>query len=147
MRTEALHALDDEEFADEMKDSLGDDLRWHSFMDGTIVDRTHGALEVLHAKLTSQILVRGEDEDVDRGWLSRARGLRAMVLARVRQVDRVGASNTTILRRWKAFAHELCEIVEDSDLADELLVTDAPFGDITAQQWVSRRREKRAVAA
>lgn len=142
-----LDELNDEEYSDEMQESLGNDIRWAPFVDGTRLDRTLSALEVLSASLTDQILRHGEGPNVNKEWLGRARGLRGIVLARVRQVNRLEASRVARERAWKRFAHELCEIIEDSDLAEELDEIDAPFGDITAQQWVSRRRVKRGLAA
>lgn len=142
-----LDELDDEEYSDEMQHSLGDDIRWAPFKETSRLERTLSALEVLSASLTDQILRHGEGENVNREWLGRARGLRGIVLARVRQVTRLEASHTARERMWKAFAHDLCEIVEDSDLDYELDELDAPFGDITARQWVARRRVKRGLAA
>ena len=146
-----LQDLNDEEFADEMSASLGNDLRWHPFVDGQVIEHTKSALAKLTASLDAQLLRYGAGPEADLEWVARTKGLRGIVNARTKEVDRRVArmenSHTEEKRAWKAFAHELCEIIEDAGLAVELDDLDAPFGGITAREWVSRRRVKRGLAA
>lgn len=150
-----LSELNDAEYLDEIGLAVGDDTAWAKFVVEPLLGRTQDALDMLSASLASQVLRYGNTPDADLEWVHRAQGMQRLVAARSKQVRRRlgvgqpgleqghGARETL----WKAFAHELCELVEDSDLAGELDDVDAPFGNITAQEWVSRRRVKRGLDA
>lgn len=143
-----LMDLDDDEFVDELSHRLGNDKAWAPFVDEDTVERTRDALETLTASLDAQLFHHGDDTTQHDNWLGRAKGLRRLCGMRLYQVNRqllrADGSHTQRERELRAFAHELCEIIEDSDLAYELTQTSTPFEGLNAAQWMARRREKRA---
>ena len=140
--------MDDDEFVDELSHRLGNDKAWAPFVDDDVVERTRDALETLTASLDAQLLHHGEGSTQQGNWLGRTKGLRRWCGMRLYQVNRqllrADGSHTQRERELRAFAHELCEIIEDSNLAAELVETDTPFEGLNAAQWMARRREKRA---
>lgn len=145
-----LNNLDDDEFLDEVGEHLGwDDPDWASFCDGDVIRRTGEALEVMEVRVMQQLTAREGDESTEnQAWRRKAKNFHSLVSLHLRQVRRriheIDAREQSNARHWKAFAHSLVDILDDSDMSDTLDDIIIPIGGLTARQWRDRRVEKRA---
>lgn len=141
-----LENLSDEEFADELSENLGRDSNWPTFLENAVVRRTGEALEEMQVDVENQIRKHEGKPDTDMDWLRRASNFHGTVTMRLRQARRVirglDAKANASVSHWKNFAHELVNIIEDSDLNAELDDIMIPIGGLTARQWRDRRVEK-----
>lgn len=150
MNEHTIANLDDLEFEDELRENLtpqSEAGNWHLFEHATNVRRTQQILEQMQTKVETQLEKHGnQDED----WFRRANNFLRLVTMRLKQVNRVihwlDGSATEREKKWRAFAHQLAEALENSDndgMLDEIRI---PIGQprITAQEWLDVRRAKRA---
>ncbi|UOE45906.1 hypothetical protein [Agromyces larvae] len=141
-----LRAMPEEQFEKVVTDSLVETRNWNgSFQHPDVIHRTGAALVTALALTNIRIERRRTDprfgpEDIDRIESFRAH-LLAVVESTDRRIDHLSTSTSRTVRRWKDFAEELIEVVEDSHLAWALDEIDNPFGD-TAREWIERRRIK-----
>ena len=150
MNENTLHELDDEQFHDEVGENVGFSANWKHFTNSLVIHRTLHALEMLEISLEGQLAKHAEKEGNEE-WALRTARFKKIVDARLRdvryRVRKIEASAAQRESGWKAFAHKLAEEIEDSEFADVLDTIKTPLGDLTAAEWLSRRREKRALQA
>lgn len=148
-RSVNLSELDEDQFADEVDMNLGLDDNWKPFIAPQFVRQTGEVLEELEVSLQMQIRSHGGDGTTD--WERRIGNKLSLVQFRLRQARRRirehDAGGRERESAWKAFAHELADAVEDSDLSGELDAIMTPFDDLSARQWLQRRRVKRGLEA
>jgi len=153
INADTLTRLDEDEFADELNEHLGfNDTGWNAFLDHRVVRRTGEALEELTTKVETQIRAHeAETSEEHFVWERKAKNFKSLVDLRLRKARReiylMEGSTEQRMKAWKAFAHELVDTIEDSDLNAELDEIVVPLGNLTARQWRDRRNEKRADAA
>ncbi len=135
----------------DFEEAVTEDLRvtgdWRGpFMQSETIDRTRSALSGIILSVARQLEKYSDSDESDEGWSARTESFKAFLENTLKTVDRRIASLTNGIgnkeRAWRAFAHELCEIIEESNLDQELDDSIIPFGDLTARQWLARRREK-----
>lgn len=136
--------LTGDEFHDWISKNLNYKNDWSTLLVAAHLPRTVDSVEGLIDSLERQL---DEHLGKDETWDRRTKNMLKMAEGRLRQTERHAGSGTRQLSAVKDFAAELCEIIEDSDLSAELDLTDFPFGDITAREWLARRREKRGEVA
>lgn len=148
MNVQELLDLDDDEFADEVDRNKGIDRDFAPFMHPDIAARTGEVLELFLVSVEMQLEAHPGGDDTDETWLRRSLNFQRLINFRLRQVRRrirsTSSGDGSRERAWRAFAHEIAELAEDSDMAVGLHDIYTPFGDLDAQEWLDRRREKRA---
>lgn len=137
--------LEGEAFHGWISQNLDYRVDWSKILVSEHINRTMYSLEGLLLNLKTAI---EESDDGDSERVRRLEIKKSKVEVRLRQVERHlhGTGGARQMSEWKAFAHSLCEIIEDSDLVAELDVEMAPFG-LTAREWLTRRRVKRGDVA
>ena len=149
MNVEQLNDMDDDDFADEVNKNLSFEGDWDLFMQPGIAARTG---EVLEEMLTSiEMQLTSHEDDGDAVWLRRAKNFEKLVTWRLRLVRRrisgVSESAKKREKELRAFADKLAVLAEKSNMRAGLLDIYFPFGGLNAQEWIDRRREKRAAEA
>lgn len=138
--TENPAALGGDEFHDWIAHNLNYKNDWSQLLVSEHLNRTIDSVEGLIDSLERQIEEHGGKNEV---WDRRTRNMLKMAEGRLRQLRRHASVDGNKLVEWKAFAHSLVDIIDDSDMADELDIEMAPVGGLTARQWRDRRDEKR----
>lgn len=147
-----LEDLDYDDFVEQIEGTLGNTDNFAPFLAPEVLPKTLDYLEQLRDSLESQLETwTPETPNFDADWAKRTQGFRSLVLTRTKLVKRrlglevahPGVSRNVELSAWKRFAHRLCEVLDDYEEASlELDVLEAPFGGLTARQWLARRIEK-----
>jgi len=141
-----LAALDVKSYVAELKSRLRDDQRWADMLDPLLVERTRDVLTRMIESLDAQKARAVRDGISDSRWLHGMGDLRRYALRRLEVMPLpIGGSSSKESKAWRAFS---------ARLAEELLVVDpltlnklkAPYGDMTAREWLKARNEKREVA-
>jgi hypothetical protein len=144
-----LEALDDAAYAE----ALTADVKYakaHSspFQSEALITRTENALVDALWQVDIHIQQQAEDPSCPPERYKRSQNFRLLILSAIDITERrrdyysanKGAANA--LRAWRAFAHELADIIEDGADAYELDEVEIPFGGLTARQWLEVRRVK-----
>lgn len=150
-----LEEMDDGDFAEAVVDDLRCTGQWHGpFVAPQNIDRTAAVLEDRIVQIEQQLERYEADPSSSESWVMKARNFLTFLRSTLNRVERrmesLERNAATRLSKWKEFAHELCDIIAESDLDEELDDLQIPVGELTARQWVARRVEKdpsRAVAA
>lgn len=138
--------LEHEEFHDWIAKNLNYKNDWKELLTSETIERTADSLDGLISSLKQQLADYGDAPNPDPSWSKRTKNMLAMAESRMRQIDR-HTSKASQVSQWKAFAHDLVDIINDSDMDAELDIEMAPFGGLTAREWRDRRDEKRGVVA
>ena len=144
--TDTPTALEGAYFHDWIAHNLNYKVDWSTLLVAEHLPRTIDSVEGLVDSLQFQIAEHAGAVN-NEVWEKKASRMLVMAQGRLRQLERHAGASGKQLSAIKEFAQELCEILEDSDLEGELDLTSFPFGDITARQWLDRRRVKRGEVA
>lgn len=145
---EQLAKLSPEDFKNVIKRRLIPNERFQGFLHEVVIDRTHEWLLDAADSVASRIIVLRREGLEDS--LQKAEGFERLVKSRIRTVEiRKGVKNghNIAMKQLRAFAHELCAALSDSDNADALDSIKFPWDDLTAEEWFCRRLEKRGLLA
>lgn len=136
------------EYANEVKGRLRSDREWVTMLDDTIIERTRSCLIRIVTSIDAQkkrIALRNEPTDTN--WVNSANKLQNLAQARLDEmpVERESMGPTSKeARAWRAFSARLAVVLHDRD-PEALDGLEAPYGGMTARQWLSARNAKAAV--
>lgn len=140
-------ALEVQEYANEVKSRLRRDEEWTTMLDDRLVERTRSCLIRIVTSIDAQrkrIALKNEPEDVK--WVSSVDSLQKLAQWRLDTMplekEDMGPSSKEV-KVWRAFSARLAAILDDRDPAvlDRLV---APYGGLTAREWLSARDAKAA---
>lgn len=139
-----LAALDHKGYVHQIKARLRDDERWLVLLDPVLVERTRASLARVIDSIDAQKTRVAEEGDVDQKWLHSINGLRRHAKARLDAIAPTVApviSGSKEARAWRRFSARLAGVLESADhpALDELK---APYGGLTAREWLAAREEK-----
>lgn len=141
-----LASLRDRDYIAEVKARLRDDSRWVVLLDPVLTARTRWGLTRIIESIDEQKDRVAESGETDEEWLRRVNALRRYTknrLDRMAPVDIGARSNTKEARAWRAFSARLARALATTD-PDALDVLYAPYGGMTAAEWLSARDAKAA---
>lgn len=149
-RSAELAQMSDEEFIEELNNNMGNFTSFHPFTTGANSDRTRDALRDMVAKVDGDMIKFEHAAGTDPDWILRAKGFRRIAercLGQLKHQDEIrNRKHGAELRAWRAFAHQLCEVVEAGLPFEALDDIPMPYFDgMTARQWFDRRLEKRGL--
>lgn len=133
---EELVTLSPEDFKNVIKRRLMPNERFQAFLHERVIDRTHEWLMDAADSVAARIIVLRREGLEDS--LQKAEGFERLVKSRIRTVEiRKGVKNghNIAMKQLRAFAHELCAALSDSDNADALDTIKFPWDDLTAEEW------------
>jgi hypothetical protein len=151
--------LDVADFASALNAVIGDMKGLEPFLEPGVLHSTHQHFITLLANVDRQLAQYSDGPTASPDWVRRTQGFRALILSRVRMIERRVLSGDRRVQResgdltgrereseWKRFAHRLIEAMledeVDNDTFNALDDLEAPFGGLTAREWVARRIEK-----
>lgn len=136
-----LEALDARSYVAEVKARLRDREKWEVMVSARLAGRTRWALARMVDSMDAQIERAVEPTEE---WLRRINTLRRYVTLRLDQMpplDVAVRSTTKEARAWRAFSARLARTIREThpEVLDQVW---APYGGMTAAQWLSAREEK-----
>lgn len=142
LTTKQLAALGGRDYINEIKNRLRDDSRWAFMIEPELVEYTRWALETIIASIDAQ-QARVSDGD-DPKWVKSMVTLRRLCQARLSALSpsQTPISSTREARAWRAFSARLAMALDDHD-PTALDSLQAPYGGLTARQWLDARHAKR----
>ena len=145
---ESLLAMSEEDFASAVTDDLQETKRGDSpFQDRKVIHRTLTALGDHMWKTEAVLADQAEDVNCTPERFAGTVRFRRHLLSTIDSVERrlpwvLKNAGGDALRRWKNFANDLADALEESSESsalDELII---PFASISARQWLEIRRVK-----
>lgn len=138
-----LTALPGRDFINEVKLRIRDDEAWAPMVAPVRVEKTRWALTRLIDNIDGQLARVGDTDDAR--WIAGITALRGSCQRRLDALPPAPTprlSNNKETRAWRGFAARLAEVIEeiDPEVLDELK---APYGAMTARQWLKAREEKK----
>jgi hypothetical protein len=142
MTVPMLASLEPRDYVESVRSRLGDDEDWVILLDPRLEARTRWAVDRIITSIDRQIEKIG---DTDPSWKRRVTALRRLAVHRQRQmvpVEAVPLSNTREARDWRDFAALLARVLGEIDPA-ALQRLQAPYGALSAAEWLERRNAKK----
>lgn len=143
---ENLMELGELDFDDALGDSLNTLARFAPFLEPGVIHRTVENLGSTRDAIDAQLVRWGDGKSDDPEWESKAKSRRALVSSRLHtaqaRVRKSDVNKNFQISQWKRFAHRLAEALNSSNNDIALDDIQAPYGDITAGEWLDRRLEK-----
>jgi hypothetical protein len=144
-----LTTLTDEQFADEVDARLFEDEMWADLKEPEVIDRTRVALTATMVVVDQQLAHRAGKPGQE-GWERKARGYRAQLQRRLVPIkgiirDRDRAELLALengRKEWEAFALELAEALEESDMG--FMLDEIDRGEGSARSWLRVNRWRAA---
>lgn len=146
LTAEDLASLGAREYIGQIKLRLSDDSQWEILVGPKLKDRTRWGLGRIVSSIDSQKARNAEMGPVNPDWLTRVNALRRLAQNRLDVVTvRTGpaVSSTREAKTWRAFSATLARLVETHD-PEALNELQAPYGGISASQWLHAREAKKA---
>jgi hypothetical protein len=149
--TTDLIAMSDEDFERKLAENLGNKLEFAKFITPPVVDATIDWITNRIDSVDAQLARYSNASNADPNWEQRTAGFRRLLVSRLataeRRVHAEPTSNADRERVWKEFAHQLAGAMvnDESDIGETFDALDtirAPYGEITAREWLARRMEK-----
>lgn len=148
-----LAALNDQAYTALVKASLRDDDRWAELLNPLLIERTRGALAHMIRSIDRQkerVSATSEPGE-SASWFASVGKLRGYVMARL---EPLGApdepaepvSSRKEAKAWRAFSAKLAAFLDVAD-PEALDQIKAPYGDLTARQWLIAREGKKVAAS
>jgi hypothetical protein len=138
--TDTLKKLDGRGYVNAVKARLSDDMAWAQLTHPDLVPRTRWALTRLVNSIEEQKRRQGVTP-ADVVWLTGVNNLQRLARARLSALPvELGVSSANKeIKAWKAFSARLAGMVDPETLA----TVSAPYGGITAAEWLSARNDKK----
>lgn len=146
-----LAALPNREYVAQVKLRLRDDEAWLVVLDPHIITRTRWALVRIVQSIDQQRLRAQNDGTATESWLRSTAALRRYAkdrLDRMPVMEEIGQyrSANREAKAWRAFSAALARRLAETD-PESLESVLAPYGGLTASQWLSARDEKRGASS
>ena len=135
-----LTRLDPRDYVKEIKARLQDDVAWEELTSTELVEKTRRTLQRMVTSIDEQKRRNGGD---DEKWVRGINRLRALVKGRLDALPApTPQSSNKETQAWRAFSARLALILDDYDptALDEIK---APYGGLTAREWLAAREEKK----
>lgn len=140
--------LEGEDFHDWIATHLAYRQDWSHLLVHEHLQRTRDSVEGLLDVLNEQLEQHAKDNE----WTKRTTSMKKMAEWRIRQLNRhaEGTGGGRQLSGWKAFAHELTQLIVDHgsdemvDMLEDIII---PVGGLSAGEWLDVRIAKREEAA
>ena len=144
-----LANLNDEEFSDELRESIWSDGDWIAFEGEAVVERAREVLTELRASISGQLVAYAGPDNSD--WTIRAKRFFQQVELRLGQTRRAikehnrerTASSEAYKRKWATLAFTLAEELGRSDRAFVLDAVEVGDG-LTVADWLPMRRAQKS---
>lgn len=140
--------LEVQEYANEVKMRLRHDREWVTMLDESIIERTRACLIRIVTSIDAQkarVALKKEPEDTK--WVNSANALQKLAQTRLDELpipqESVGPTSKEV-KAWRAFSARLATVLAERDPA-VLDTLAAPYGGLTARQWLSARDAKAAM--
>jgi len=140
-----LAALDPKEYAGEIKSRLRNNDAWADMVSPTLMVRTAIALRLMIQSIDHQKERATAAGNAAPGWVTSIDGLRRLLKMRldvlIPEVEQPARSSNKETRAWRSFSARLAAILREDDhpALDDLK---APYGGLTAREWLNAREEK-----
>ena len=136
-----LGALGGRDYIEQIKARLTDDEAWQIMAHPALVEYTRWGLNKMLESIDAQFLRSSQNDD--ERWLRRMESLRRMCQDRLNQILPNRPSNNRETKAWKAFSARLAGVIAEID-PEALEALKAPYGGVSARQWLDSRGAKRA---
>lgn len=137
-----LRKLGGREYIAEIKARLRDDEAWKVLLAPDLVEKTRwGLTQIINSIDEQKKRVRDDDR-----WLKTVTSLRRWCKERLDALpvsDLPVVSGSKEAQVWRAFAARLAVVLDDYD-PTALENMQAPYGGLTAREWIDAREEKRS---
>lgn len=139
-----LASLDGRGYVNEIKARLRNDTTWVELQSPILIERTRWGLTRLIESIDDQVERAALADDAEPNWLRSVTSLKRLAQNRLDRlvVIEPEQSSSKEARAWKAFAARLARVLGDNDPA-ALQRLQAPYGGLTAAEWLTARDEKR----
>jgi hypothetical protein len=144
LTVEDLAALSPREYIGQIKLRLSNEEQWKVLVTPALKNRTRWGLGRIVSSIDVQKVRNAEMGPVNPAWLLKVNALRRMAQGRLEVVDPRGPSGDSSTREakaWRAFSATLARLVESYD-PEALVSVQAPYGGMTALQWLQAREAK-----
>lgn len=141
-----LASLDARSFTAAVKARLRDEKGWDEMLDPLIIERTRETLARMIDSIDSQKERVSEQIGDTEDWLKKINALRRWCQSRLDAMaprEAATISNTKETRAWKSFSARLAQALADDDV-EALDKLRAPYGGLTAREWLAAREEKQS---
>jgi hypothetical protein len=136
-----LGAMKGREYINEVKARLTDDAQWLVLVEPELEESTRWALTTILDSIERQ--KARETLSPASKWLRSMESLRRLCQSRLDGMEPLPepASHNRETKAWRAFSARLARVLDDYDptALDEL---QAPYGGLTARQWLDSRQSK-----
>jgi hypothetical protein len=143
---EQLQRMPYRDFVRHMRAAFKDHVKFRVFTEETTLERTRDALERMLASVDEQKDRIGDN--ADQRWLRRINSLRQLAKSHLDTLpvsDGPIVSGSAEARAWRTFAGLLAVALRDNDLT-ALYTLKAPYGGLSAAEWLVARTDKRETA-
>jgi len=138
-----IAALDMRGYTAEVKTRLRSDEAWLMMLEPIVLERTRFTLQRIIHSIDLQKARVDASGTVDAKWLSSVNALRRHASARldVMPPSTAPVSANRDVRAWRSFSARLARLLDEST-PGVLDHVEAPYGGLTARQWLEAREAK-----
>jgi hypothetical protein len=139
-----LAALGGRSYINEVKLALTHEKRWARLVGPELMEYTRWALDRIIDSIDSQKERAGATAGA--AWLRSVNSLRGLCVRRLGDLPNVPTSHNREIQAWKEFSAELAASIRAYS-PESLSLLSAPYGNMTALQWLESREAKRKVTS